>query len=199
MARGRKVNSNGEMSKKLLLEKAVELFSIHGYHQTKISDIVKAANLTQPTFYLYFESKESLFNDLNTQFQNDIYEILEENTETHKAGLGTFREKVEDKLINIFNYFAVNPRLTKIGFYESEQALIIKERMVEILIGEITEEHKVSPFLVNINARTLAECLVGSIERLTLTGLLTEKSTSEELANSLGAIYFVEQKELQHT
>ena len=50
MARGRKVNSNGERSKQLLLEKALALFSEKGYHDTKISDIVKAANVTQPTF-----------------------------------------------------------------------------------------------------------------------------------------------------
>ena len=73
MARGRRVNSSGERSKQLLLKKAIELFSTHGYHQTKISDIVKAANVTQPTFYLYFQSKESLFNDLNEQFRNDLY------------------------------------------------------------------------------------------------------------------------------
>jgi len=54
LPRGRKANSSGEKSKKLLLEKAIELFSQRGYHETKISDIVKAANLTQPTFYLYF-------------------------------------------------------------------------------------------------------------------------------------------------
>ena len=78
MARGRKVNSNGERSKQLLLEKAIELFSIHGYHETKISDIVKAANLTQPTFYLYFQSKDKLFNDLNEEFTNNLLAIFTE-------------------------------------------------------------------------------------------------------------------------
>ena len=67
MARGRKVNSNGEKSKQLLREKAIELFSSNGYYQTKISDIVKEANVTQPTFYLYFESKDSLSRTFNFQ------------------------------------------------------------------------------------------------------------------------------------
>ena len=76
MARGRKVNSNGERSKQLLLEKAIELFSTHGYHETKISDIVTAADVTQPTFYLYFKSKDKLFFDLNEGFRKDIISIF---------------------------------------------------------------------------------------------------------------------------
>ena len=75
MARGRKVNSNGERSKQLLLEKAIELFSINGYYETKISDIVTAANVTQPTFYLYFKSKEKLFSDLNEEFKKNLLPI----------------------------------------------------------------------------------------------------------------------------
>ncbi|RKI99689.1 TetR/AcrR family transcriptional regulator, partial [Butyricicoccus sp. 1XD8-22] len=76
MPRGRRVNSNGERSKQLLLSKAIELFSINGYYETKISDIVKSADLTQPTFYLYFQSKESLYKDLNEQFKVDFFEIV---------------------------------------------------------------------------------------------------------------------------
>lgn len=75
LPRGRKVNSSGEKSKKLLLEKAIELFSQRGYHETKISDIVKAANLTQPTFYLYFTHKESLYTDLLSQFNNSLITV----------------------------------------------------------------------------------------------------------------------------
>ena len=59
MARGRKFNSNGEQSKQLLLEKAIELFSDKGYHHTKISDIVKAANVTQPTFISILKARMS--------------------------------------------------------------------------------------------------------------------------------------------
>ena len=167
MARGRRVNSSGEKSKQLLLEKAIELFSIHGYHQTKISDIVKAANLTQPTFYLYFQSKESIFKDLNTE-----------------------------NLKQIFYYFVENPNLTKIGFYESEEAKHVKAELVKRLVATIGNEKGQFTALNHVDIHILAESFVGSVERLTLTNLLTNEREPEQLAEDIVNIYFAEKHEL---
>ncbi|WP_431029152.1 TetR/AcrR family transcriptional regulator [Lysinibacillus sp. LZ02] len=187
MARGRRVNSSGEKSKQLLLEKAIELFSTHGYHQTKISDIVKAANLTQPTFYLYFQSKESLFKDLNTEFQTRLYETFDYGLK-HAACV---RTELFENLKRVFAYFVQNPHLTKIGFYASEDAEDVKNNLVKriIKIVEVKQDH-------HVDAQTLAESIVGSIERLTLTNLLTYEKEPEKLAEDIVNIYFVKQAEL---
>lgn len=195
MARGRRVNSSGEKSKKLLLEKAVELFSMHGYHQTKISDIVKAASLTQPTFYLYFQSKETLFNDLNEKFQNDLIEIFEnssyENNHTQQAN-----EIIQQNLKKIFDYFIENPNLTKIGFYETEQSAVVKDMLVDKLVQVINSNSSDYPVVKNVDPAVLAESLVGSVERLTLTNLLTNKSNPEKLAQEISMIYFAQESSL---
>ena len=189
MARGRRVNSSGEKSKKLLLEKAIELFSTHGYHQTKISDIVKAASLTQPTFYLYFQSKETLFNDLNEKFQNDLIEIFT-NTEETVSATKNANELIEQNLKCIFDYFIENPNLTKIGFYEAEQSSVLKQLLVSKIENVINENLKECPVVKRVNSNVLAESLVGSMERLTLTNLLTNKSNPEKLAQEISTIYF---------
>ena len=189
MARGRRVNSSGEKSKKLLLEKAIELFSTHGYHQTKISDIVKAASLTQPTFYLYFQSKETLFNDLNEKFQNDLIEIFT-NTEETVSATKNANELIEQNLKCIFDYFIENPNLTKIGFYEAEQSSVLKQLLVSKIENVINENLKEYPVVKRVNSNVLAESLVGSMERLTLTNLLTNKSNPEKLAQEISMIYF---------
>ena len=189
MARGRRVNSSGEKSKKLLLEKAIELFSTHGYHQTKISDIVKAASLTQPTFYLYFQSKETLFNDLNEKFQNDLIEIFT-NTEETVSATNNANELIEQNLKCIFDYFIENPNLTKIGFYEAEQSSVLKQLLVSKIENVINENLKEYPVVKRVNSNVLAESLVGSMERLTLTNLLTNKSNPEKLAQEISMIYF---------
>ena len=189
MARGRRVNSSGEKSKKLLLEKAIELFSTHGYHQTKISDIVKAASLTQPTFYLYFQSKETLFNDLNEKFQSDLIEIFTNKEETVSATKNA-NELIEQNLKCIFDYFIENPNLTKIGFYEAEQSSVLKQLLVSKIENVINENLKEYPVVKRVNSNVLAESLVGSMERLTLTNLLTNKSNPEKLAQEISMIYF---------
>ncbi len=47
--------------KRLIFEKALELFSRNGFSKTKISHITNALNLGKGTFYLYYKSKEELF------------------------------------------------------------------------------------------------------------------------------------------
>ena len=189
MARGRKVNSNGEKSKQLLREKAIELFSTNGYYQTKISDIVKAAQVTQPTFYLYFESKDSLFQDLHQQFQQDLFSILDEQFEQQDI---QFLKVVE----NLLQYFITNPMLTKIGLYQSEESHIVLEKLVKkfeaILEGQIENY----PSLQRNDIHIVSQSLLGSILRLTNAFLLTNQKSAKELAEDLFSIYFKKQTEL---
>jgi len=187
MARGRKVNSNGEKSKQLLREKAIELFSTNGYYQTKISDIVKAAQVTQPTFYLYFESKESLFQDLNQQFQQDLLNILDEQFHQQDT---PFQKVVE----NLLHYFTANPMLTKIGLYQSEESYLVKEKLVS-KFEEILEGQN----LQRINIHMFSQSLLGSILRLTNTFLLTNQKSPKELAEDLFSIYFAKEDMLVTT
>lgn len=197
MARGRRVNSSGERSKQLLLEKAIELFSAHGYHQTKISDIVKAANLTQPTFYLYFHSKESLFNDLNSEFQTSFYEIFNDGL-AHLEGNENIRKQMFTMLKDLFSYFVQHPNLTKIGFFESAEAEEMKRELADRLVDTVTVHNIKGSMLDHVDTRIFVESLLGSVERLTLTNLLTEKRTPDMLAEDIINIYFAEQEELVH-
>ena len=45
-----------------ILQAAIQAFSRKGYHQTRISDIAKAANVADGTVYLYFDGKEDLLS-----------------------------------------------------------------------------------------------------------------------------------------
>lgn len=195
MPKGRKVNSSGEKSKKLLLEKAIELFSTNGYHETKISDIVKAANLTQPTFYLYFQSKESLYKDLIEQFQNNFFAIVHNDLENKPSANRSFIHNIKEALVNIFTYFAGNLFLTKIGFYDSVEAESIKEKFALALSDKLQENQEIN-FSSEIEVKIFADMIVGAVERLTLTALFTELREPKQLAEDIVNIYFINQKEL---
>jgi AcrR family transcriptional regulator len=47
-----------------LLDAAMEVFSQRGYHAARVDDIVRAANTSHGTFYLYFANKEDLLRAL---------------------------------------------------------------------------------------------------------------------------------------
>jgi AcrR family transcriptional regulator len=54
--------TKGERTRQRLLELAVERFGARGYRATSVSEIARAAGLTQAAAYAYFPSKEALFD-----------------------------------------------------------------------------------------------------------------------------------------
>lgn len=53
-----------EMTRKLLLDKGLELFNTQGYAGTTVDDIANAVGTTRTTFYLHFPSKADLVRSL---------------------------------------------------------------------------------------------------------------------------------------
>src|SRR5262245_28680641 len=51
-----------------VLDKARVVFAQKGYHATSISDLIEAAGIARGTFYLYFDSKRAIFDELLEHF-----------------------------------------------------------------------------------------------------------------------------------
>ncbi|HUT77443.1 MAG TPA: TetR/AcrR family transcriptional regulator [Polyangia bacterium] len=47
-----------------ILGEAARLFGDNGYHATSISDIIQSAGIARGTFYLYFDNKRAIFEEL---------------------------------------------------------------------------------------------------------------------------------------
>ena len=55
-----------------VLRHAKVIFARKGYHQTNVSDIISRARIARGTFYLYFENKRDLFQELLDQVLNEL-------------------------------------------------------------------------------------------------------------------------------
>jgi AcrR family transcriptional regulator len=53
-----------EYRRAAVLAVARQVFSQKGYHATSIDDLIAAADIARGTFYLYFESKRAIFDEL---------------------------------------------------------------------------------------------------------------------------------------
>jgi AcrR family transcriptional regulator len=53
--------TKGERTRQRLLTLAIDHFGARGYRSTSVSEIARAAGLTQATAYAYFDNKQSLF------------------------------------------------------------------------------------------------------------------------------------------
>src|ERR1700752_2533478 len=47
-----------------IVETAIKLFRKHGYENTRIDDIVNILEISQPTFFRYFPSKDAVLRDV---------------------------------------------------------------------------------------------------------------------------------------
>lgn len=62
-----------------MLDAAVEMFSINGYHETSMDAIAAKAEISKPMLYLYYGSKEELFGAcLNRELARFIDTVREE-------------------------------------------------------------------------------------------------------------------------
>ncbi|MEK5520446.1 hypothetical protein B5V89_05365 [Heyndrickxia sporothermodurans] len=180
--RGRKKGASGEESRALLLTIAAKEFANHGFYKTKISNIVKEANVTQPTFYLYFQNKEAIFQELVDSFRDRIFTL----TKSSKLDSDIVSENVPDKisagLANILTFFNENPDLTRIGFFMAPESEEIKRQLAWQIKMNLDSEVQNGYFLPNLDTSLFSEILVGAIERLTITHLFQGKDTPENLA-----------------
>jgi AcrR family transcriptional regulator len=61
-----------ESTRALLLQCAKVVFAERGYHAAGVADIIAAARVARGTFYLYFESKRQVFDEILEDFLDKI-------------------------------------------------------------------------------------------------------------------------------
>lgn len=178
----------GKESRERLLAVAAEEFASQGFHATKVSTIVARAKLTQPAFYLYFPSKEAIFDELVNQFRARLHTLIE----TSRLPSAVDRQDVPKRVLEVvelfFRFLAQSPHLTRIGLYLAPQADQIKRELVALVAANLRTEQQAGYFRLDLTMETVAECLVGMIERLAVSQLLPGIKGAETLANQVATL-----------
>jgi AcrR family transcriptional regulator len=173
--------SQSKTTKEKLLESAIKIFSDKGFVKTKVSEIVKDANLSQGTFYNYFESKDKCFIDILKTLHFNSTEQMEKMLENEVDSDILF------KLIDFFIRQILKHRpLVKIflhdgltnskDFYELHYQF--KENLITIFKTSIIKSNlKVN----NLEIKLLM--LSGTIREIMDTYIIKLNSTDEEIIN----------------
>ncbi|MEZ5136555.1 MAG: helix-turn-helix domain-containing protein [Acidimicrobiales bacterium] len=61
---GRELRRQGRKTMAKLLEAGMTVLAERGYHAARVDDVVRTADVSHGTFYLYFSNKEELFQAL---------------------------------------------------------------------------------------------------------------------------------------
>ncbi|KZE39908.1 TetR family transcriptional regulator [Bhargavaea cecembensis] len=77
-----------------IIQAAIEVFREHGIEKTKISDIVKKAQIAQGTFYLYFPSKLSVMPAIAEKMAARMEGAIRQSVDSQKEWTGQLREMI---------------------------------------------------------------------------------------------------------
>ena len=121
----------GERTRRKLLEAAEQVFADLGYHDASIVKITEAARVGQGTFYLYFTSKQAVFDEVVLDLNARVRHAM---TEASARG----RTRAERELLGFgafFRFTAEHPALYRIvrqaEFVSPETLQLHYERLTE--------------------------------------------------------------------
>src|SRR5579875_697988 len=90
-----------------VLYHAKRLFALQGYHRTNISDIVAQARIARGTFYLYFQNKKELFEELLNEALREI------SARIHRIRLGPNEpspaQQLRDNIVRVLDFVLAEP------------------------------------------------------------------------------------------
>ena len=102
--------ARGEKTRRRLLEAAEHVFAEHGYTEASVSRITDRAGVGQGTFYLYFDSKLELFEELVEDLNHRVRQAMSEGA----AGATTRLEAERAGFAAFFRFTAEHPALYRI-------------------------------------------------------------------------------------
>ena len=109
-AAGRPLSQRGLDTRRRLLDAAEQVFSEFGYHDASIVKLTETAGVAQGTFYLYFDSKKTIFDELVRDLNSRVRHAM-------KEGSSRAATRVEQELLGFqefFRFTAEHPALYRI-------------------------------------------------------------------------------------
>lgn len=97
-----KLAEKKEKKRNALLDTAFELFTVKGFSQTSINDIVEKAGVAKGTFYLYFKDK----NDIRNQLISSKASLIFKNAILETSHIPA--QRFEDRVIAITDHILDN-------------------------------------------------------------------------------------------
>jgi AcrR family transcriptional regulator len=124
-ADGRTLSARGLETRAKLLEAAEQVFGEVGYHDASIVKVTEAAGVGQGTFYLYFQSKKDVFDELIRDLNRRVRHAMKDASSRGET-------RLEAELLGFGAYFR---------FTSEHPALYRIIRQAEFVSPEMLEFH----------------------------------------------------------
>lgn len=99
----RPTRAKGRATRARLVDAGVKVFSRRGFRATRVDDIVKKARTSHGTFYLYFSSKDDLFEQLVTEIAEEFASLTDSLPEIRPTEQS--RDALQDWLVEFIELY----------------------------------------------------------------------------------------------
>ncbi|WP_051191571.1 TetR/AcrR family transcriptional regulator [Microbacterium luticocti] len=172
---GRPLTKRGEATRRRLLEAAEHVFADQGYHEASIVKITERAGIGLGTFYLYFDSKQAVFEslvvDLNQRVRHSMAEAM--------AGAATRIDAERAGFAGFFRFTAEHPALYRIvreaEFVSPEMLRLHYTRIVEGYEAGLRRAQQAGEIDAALDPAVTAWALMGMGELIGMRFLLWER------------------------
>lgn len=183
-----------ENTKKIILEKALELFAEKGYDSVSVGEIAKAVGIKAPSLYNHYPSKKAIFDAIvevtAAQYERDTDKI-DIHVQNSRQDISVFTNITEDALFEkvkqIFDYSIHNETLSRFRrmmtieqFRSPELAELYTNRYVRRIVkyhSDIFRNLIALGEIQNENPDTLAMMYVAPV--ITLIGICDRQPEKE--------------------
>ncbi|QKJ19207.1 TetR/AcrR family transcriptional regulator [Microbacterium hominis] len=174
-ATGKPLTKRGEATRGRLLEAAEAVFAEQGYHEASIVKITERAGIGLGTFYLYFDSKQTIFEalviDLNRRVRHSMTEAM--------AGASSRLEAERAGFAGFFRFTAEHPALYRVvreaEFVSPEVLRLHYTRIVEGYEAGLRAAQSAGDVDAALDPETTAWALMGMGELIGMRFLLWER------------------------
>jgi AcrR family transcriptional regulator len=110
---------NKETRRQQIVDAAIEVFAGKGYRVASIADIIAQAGVARGTFYLYFQSKEEVFNAVLERFHELFREMASRETARNYHNPLALEARLRESLLEWLRFLLQHRQLTKIVFRQA--------------------------------------------------------------------------------
>lgn len=156
----------------LLMNSALEVFAQKGYHAASISDIIKHAGVARGTFYLYFEGKRAIFDQLLDETLAALYQRIKRiDPSRGSAGVAA---QIEANVDGVLSYLFANKAMLRVLLAEAvgldsgfDQKLSeFYGQLLDLIRTAISEGKNMKLIEPKIHVAVAALCILGSIKEV---------------------------------
>lgn len=189
-ATGRPLTKRGEATRRRILEAAEAVFAEVGYHEASIVKVTERAGVALGTFYLYFDSKQTVFEalviDLNARVRQSMSEAMAGAANRVEAERGGFE--------GFFRFTAQHPALYRVvreAEFVSPQVLKLHyERIVEGYTAGLLAAQREGDIDPALDPEVAAWALMGIGELVGMRFLLWERDSGGEVPQRIAPEVF---------